>query len=71
MQVSGRDGSPWRKSTHSGDGQGNCVEVNVSAAEILLRDSASLSVGQVRLAPPAWNGFIRAIKGGRTTKLPW
>ncbi|GAA0603333.1 hypothetical protein GCM10010394_36200 [Streptomyces crystallinus] len=70
MEASGRGGSPWRKSAHSDSGQGNCVEVRVSATEILLRDSAFLCVGPVRLSRPAWNGFLHSLKGGRTTKLP-
>ena len=47
----------WRKSSHSGNGGGNCVEVGGQALRVLVRDTRQAGSGPVllhgrRVAPP-------------------
>ncbi|MGW3563260.1 DUF397 domain-containing protein [Streptomyces sp. NPDC000941] len=54
----------WRKSSYSGGGNGNCVEVAVSADRlILLRESDAPDVVAVTTRPRL-AAFIAAIKAG-------
>jgi hypothetical protein len=53
----------FRKSTYSN--QGNCVEVAVSGASILLRDSKNCSGPILTLGKSQFNGFLSALRAGR------
>ncbi|HEX7661458.1 MAG TPA: DUF397 domain-containing protein [Pseudonocardiaceae bacterium] len=57
----------WRKSTYSGGGGGECVEVGTSGpAAVLVRDTKNRAGGILAFAPTAWQHFATQIK--TTTK---
>ena len=48
----------WRKSSYSGNGGGNCVEVGAAANAIAVRDTKQDGAGPVlRFSPAAWRRF--------------
>ena len=48
----------WRKSSYSGNGGGNCVEVGAAAHAIAVRDTKQYGAGPVlRFSPAAWRRF--------------
>ena len=48
----------WRKSSYSGNGGGNCVEVGATADAIAVRDTKQDGAGPVlRFSPVAWRRF--------------
>jgi hypothetical protein len=48
----------WRKSSYSGNGGGNCVEVGTAAHTIAVRDTKQDGAGPVlRFSPAAWRRF--------------
>ena len=50
--------SDWRKSSYSGNGGGNCVEVGAAAHAIAVRDTKQDGAGPVlRFSPAAWRRF--------------
>jgi hypothetical protein len=53
---------PWRKSTRSG--ANGCVEVNLAAAEVGVRDSKDANSPIITFAPAAWQSFIEQIRSG-------
>jgi Domain of unknown function (DUF397) len=53
---------PWRTSSYSGNGGGNCVEV-ASDGRILVRDSQDRSGPVLQLPPAAWHTFADQVKG--------
>lgn len=56
----------WQKSSYSGNGGGNCVEVTTGLPEtVAVRDSKDPSGPVLSLAPSAWQGFIADVKAGR------
>jgi hypothetical protein len=52
----------WRKSTHSGANDDNCVEV-ASMGNIWLRDSKDPDGGFLTFSRREWSAFIDRIKG--------
>jgi hypothetical protein len=53
----------WRKSSYSGNGGGDCVEVAGQASHVLVRDTKQDSTGSVlRFAPAAWRRFADQVK---------
>jgi hypothetical protein len=52
----------WRVSSYTG-GQGNCVEVGMSATTIAVRDSKDREGPVLYFAPAAWRAFIQDLKG--------
>jgi hypothetical protein len=51
----------WRKSTYSGDAQGECVEVAV--AEVVgVRDTKDRNGGQLAVNVGEWSAFLAAVK---------
>lgn len=55
----GRDGLRWYKSSYSGSGGGNCVEVAAGLDAVYVRDSKSPGSGAVlRLGKGEWAAFI-------------
>ena len=52
----------WRKSSYSGNGGGNCVEV-ASDGRVLVRDSQDRSGPALQLPPAAWHTFADQVKG--------
>lgn len=54
----------WRKSSHSGPPDSNCVEV-AADRDILVRDSKSPGDGHLAFAHADWKTFIGGVKAGR------
>ncbi|QWF78855.1 DUF397 domain-containing protein [Amycolatopsis sp. CA-230715] len=47
----------WRKSTYSGGGQNECVEVRL-APTVGVRDTKDRDNGHLTLSPTAWAAFL-------------
>jgi len=56
----------WRKSSYSGNGGGNCVEIGQDAdGTILVRDTKQHGSGPVhRCAQAEWQAFIARVRSG-------
>jgi hypothetical protein len=53
----------WRKSSYSGNGGGNCVEIAGQARRVLVRDTKQASTGPVlRFTSAAWRSFAEQVK---------
>jgi hypothetical protein len=53
----------WRKSSYSGNGGGDCVEVAGQASHVLVRDTKQDGTGPVlRFIPAAWRRFANQVK---------
>ncbi|MFD4788372.1 DUF397 domain-containing protein [Streptomyces sp. NPDC058459] len=48
----------WFKSSYSGTGGGNCVEVAVLPASIHIRDSKDKRMRPLTVTPEAWAAFV-------------
>ena len=56
-------GLRWRKSSYSGNGGGNCVEVAGRGNRVLVRDTKQDGVGPaLRFSPAAWRRFADRVK---------
>jgi Domain of unknown function (DUF397) len=51
----------WRKSSYSGNGGGNCVEVAVDG-RVMVRDSRDRAGTVLRFPPAAWRKFADQVK---------
>ncbi|MFF3406654.1 DUF397 domain-containing protein [Streptomyces sp. NPDC002742] len=51
----------WRKSSASGPGGDNCVEVSLGEC-VLVRDSKASSTVRLSVSPSAWNSFLSSVK---------
>jgi hypothetical protein len=56
------DGRYWRKSSYSGNGGTDCVEVGTRAEGVLVRDTKDRSGLLMRFAPAAWRRFAEQVK---------
>ena len=55
----------WRKSSYSGNGGGNCVEVASNLPDIVaVRDSKEPAGPRLACAREAWSEFVQSIKQG-------
>jgi hypothetical protein len=53
----------WRKSSHSGNGAGSCVEVASTPCMVLIRDTSDNGKGlTLRVTPVAWSHFTTRIR---------
>ena len=53
----------WRKSSYSGQGGGNCVEVGDNDSRVLVRDTKDNRTGPVlRFSPAVWRKFADEVK---------
>jgi hypothetical protein len=52
----------WRKSSHSGNGGGDCVEVGHICEEILVRDTKDRTGPVLRFSPAVWHRFAGQVK---------
>ncbi|WP_371640015.1 DUF397 domain-containing protein [Streptomyces virginiae] len=50
--------SAWFKSSYSGGGGGECVEVATTDGSVHVRDSKTLAGPIVRVSPKAWSGLV-------------
>ncbi|MFE7129176.1 DUF397 domain-containing protein [Streptomyces sp. NPDC057617] len=57
----------WRKSSHSGAAQGECLEVADGYADIPVRDSKNPTGPSLRFRTTNWSSFIAAVKSGSLT----
>ena len=53
--------SDWRKSSHSGDNGGECVEVGVAEA-VLVRDTTNRTGTVLAFTADAWQAFTATIR---------
>jgi len=53
--------APWRKSSYSGNGGQNCVEVAGNNA-VLIRDTKDPNGVTLSVSPNAWAGFTASLK---------
>ena len=60
--ASNRAGLEWFKSSHSGSGGGDCVEVATSAATVHVRDSKDTGGPVLRFSPSEWAAFVNCAK---------
>lgn len=51
----------WRKSTHSGGSNADCVEVGPGSGLVGVRDSKRRGAGSLSVPPNAWAAFVRDI----------
>jgi hypothetical protein len=56
----------WFKSSYSGTGGDNCIEVAPCADAVFVRDSKDAQVGQLVLSPTAWSAFAAYAAEART-----
>ena len=55
----------WRKSSYSGNGGGDCVEVaSDPTGFVLVRDSKDREGPRLALSDQAWSAFVDEIKQG-------
>ena len=59
----------WRKSSHSGGGGGDCVEVAEAAGGVLVRNSNNLSLGTMPFTKAELSAFIAGCKAGEFDDL--
>ena len=58
-------GAVWRKSTRSGNGGADCVEVARNVPGIVgVRDSKDPSGPALVIAPAGWSAFLAGVKAG-------
>jgi Domain of unknown function (DUF397) len=53
--------APWRKSSYSGNGGQNCVEV-ATTDEVLVRDTTDRTGVTLSISPTAWASFAASLK---------
>lgn len=54
----------WYKSSYSGSGGGNCVEVAIRPDAVHIRDSKEKRIHPLTVAPEAWAAFVAVAGGG-------
>jgi hypothetical protein len=53
----------WRKSSRSGTGNGNCVEVATNVAGVVaVRDSKNPEGPMLSVAPAEWRAFLSSLR---------
>ena len=56
-----KDLAPWRKSTYSSNGGGNCVEVASSTPAVMVRDTTDRDGGTLAFSAEAWRAFVDGV----------
>ncbi|RSM41835.1 DUF397 domain-containing protein [Amycolatopsis balhimycina DSM 5908] len=51
----------WRKSSYSGGGNGDCVEVALNTELVGVRDSKAPASGELAVPSAAWTTFLRKL----------
>ena len=69
--MEGKINLRWRKSSYSGNGGGNCVEVADQAARVLVRDTKDRTGPVLRFTPAAWCRFADQVKRSLAPTLTW
>ncbi|MEL5957462.1 DUF397 domain-containing protein [Streptomyces sp. CLV115] len=57
----------WRKSSYSGGGNGECLEVADGYTDVPVRDSKTPSGPALVFSADGWSSFVGAVKGGHIT----
>lgn len=57
-------GAAWQKSTYSGAGGGDCVEIAAQPCRIAVRDSKNTEGGAFTTTPEAFGAFVAAAREG-------
>ncbi|OKI10181.1 hypothetical protein A6A06_06170 [Streptomyces sp. CB02923] len=57
----------WRKSSYSGSGQDDCVEVATQPGGPVLYRESDLPAAVGRCARPVWGAFLRDVKAGHVS----
>ena len=52
----------WRKSSYSGNGGGECVEIGASPGAVVVRDTTDRTGPMLRFTPAAWRRFADQVK---------
>ena len=52
----------WRKSSYSGNGGSDCVEVGQAGSGVLVRDTQDRTGPALRFTPGAWRRFADSVK---------
>ena len=52
----------WRKSSYSGNGGGECVEIGASPGAVVVRDTTDRIGPVLRFTPAAWRRFADQVK---------
>ena len=52
----------WRKSSYSGNGGGECVEIGASPGAVVVRDTTDHTGPVLRFTPTAWRRFASQVK---------
>jgi len=65
MSTPELSGAAWRKSSHSGGNEGNCVELATTPERLVAaRDSRNLSGPVLCFGPAEWCAFYTGVKSG-------
>ena len=59
-----RIGHDWRKSSYSGNGGSDCVEVSGHPGRVLVRDTKDRPGPVLGFSPAAWRRFAEQVKAG-------
>lgn len=51
----------WRKSSYSGGGQPNCVEVAHAGPTVAVRDTKNRETGMLQVSRRAWSTFVSSL----------
>lgn len=54
----------WRKSSYSGTGNGDCVEVALDTRNVAIRDSKAPATGHLTPGAPAWSALLTKLGRG-------
>ncbi|MGD0067316.1 MAG: DUF397 domain-containing protein [Streptosporangiaceae bacterium] len=55
----------WRKSSYSGQPDGNCIEVADDDSRVVVRDSKNCTGPTLRFSADVWKAFADQVKGER------
>ncbi|HEV2377645.1 MAG TPA: DUF397 domain-containing protein [Streptosporangiaceae bacterium] len=55
----------WRRSSYSGNGGGNCIEVANTPNLVAVRDSKDPDGPELRMTPQQWRHLVAAVKASR------
>jgi hypothetical protein len=59
----------WRKSSYSGNGGGECVEIGASPGAVVVRDTTDRTGPVLQFTPAAWRRFADQVKQSLASRL--
>jgi hypothetical protein len=62
MTMAPENEQVWRKSSYSGSGNTDCVEVAVGVGAVGVRDSKNAAGPRLQFPVTAWRGFAKRIR---------